>query len=153
MTATGNPHDQIGCANELMTLAEMARFVRRSRSWVYQNLRWIPHHTVPGFRGHWFDRNEVVRWIKSGGLDEGSTAANRDAAGTDLATHRSTPYGFKPRRVSRIIFSMAYSIKKRPLKRHGVAFDLYYRWEGQKHRPLLGYNLSAEVSGSHTSFQ
>lgn len=74
----------------------MARFVRRSRSWVYQNLRWIPHHTVPGFRGHWFDRNEVVRWIKSGGVNDSSNAS-RDAAGTDLATERSTIYHRRPR--------------------------------------------------------
>lgn len=39
---------------------------------------------------------------------------------------------------------MSYLIKTRPSKRHGTAFDLYYRWRGQKYRPLLGYNLSAE---------
>lgn len=39
---------------------------------------------------------------------------------------------------------MSYLIKRRPSKRHGTAFDLYYRWKGQKYRPLLGYNLSNE---------
>ncbi|MCE3225223.1 MAG: putative Phage integrase (modular protein) [Nitrospira sp.] len=39
---------------------------------------------------------------------------------------------------------MSYLIKKRPSKRHGTAFDLYYRFRGEKYRPTLGYNLSPE---------
>ena len=39
---------------------------------------------------------------------------------------------------------MNYLIKKRSTKRHGIAFDLYYRWKGLKYRPHLGYNLSDE---------
>ncbi|MCE3225222.1 MAG: hypothetical protein K0S58_3402 [Nitrospira sp.] len=97
MAAAGGTDNDTGGFGELMTLAEMARFVRRSRSWVYQNLRWIPHHTVPGFRGHWFDQNEVMRWIKSGGIEDGSDAASRDGPPTDLAAARSTIYHRKPR--------------------------------------------------------
>jgi integrase len=37
---------------------------------------------------------------------------------------------------------MTYHISTRHTKTHGLAFDLYYRWQGEKHRPLLGYNLS-----------
>jgi hypothetical protein len=33
-------------------------------------------------------------------------------------------------------------IRTRQTKRNGVAFDLYYRWKGQRYRPLLGYNLT-----------
>jgi hypothetical protein len=35
-------------------------------------------------------------------------------------------------------------IRKRPTKRHGLAFDLDYRWRGERYKPLLGYNLSKE---------
>ncbi len=39
---------------------------------------------------------------------------------------------------------MHITIKTRQTKRQGLAFDLYYRWKGQRHRPLLGYNLTKE---------
>ena len=39
---------------------------------------------------------------------------------------------------------MSYAIKTRFTKRNGPAFDLYYRWQGRRYRPLLGYNLSRE---------
>ena len=35
-------------------------------------------------------------------------------------------------------------IKTRSTKRNGIAFDLYYRWKGQRYRPLLGFNLTPE---------
>ena len=38
---------------------------------------------------------------------------------------------------------MAFTIKRRQTQR-GEAFDLYYRWKGQRYRPLLGYDLSPE---------
>jgi integrase len=38
---------------------------------------------------------------------------------------------------------MPYTIHTRPTQ-HGVAFDLYFRWKGQRYRPLLGYNLTKE---------
>ncbi len=38
---------------------------------------------------------------------------------------------------------MAYTINKRFTEK-GIAVDLYYRWNGQRYRPLLGYNLSSE---------
>ena len=38
---------------------------------------------------------------------------------------------------------MAYSINKRRTQK-GLAFDLYYRWKGQRYRPLLGYDLSPD---------
>lgn len=37
--------------------------------------------------------------------------------------------------------SMAYTITKRRTTK-GIAFDLYFRWKGQRYRPLLGYDLS-----------
>ena len=37
---------------------------------------------------------------------------------------------------------MAYTISKRVTQK-GMAFDLYYRWQGVRYRPLLGYNLSS----------
>lgn len=38
---------------------------------------------------------------------------------------------------------MAYTITKRSTQK-GVAFDLYYRRQGVRYRPLLGYNLSSD---------
>ncbi len=38
---------------------------------------------------------------------------------------------------------MSYRISKRPTKK-GIAYDLYYRWKGQRYRPLLGYDLNKE---------
>ncbi len=38
---------------------------------------------------------------------------------------------------------MAYTINKRRTQK-GIASDLYYRWKGQRYRPLLGYDLTAE---------
>ncbi|NGZ98469.1 MAG: hypothetical protein CV089_20490 [Nitrospira sp. WS110] len=38
---------------------------------------------------------------------------------------------------------MTYSITTRKTQK-GVAFDLYFRWKGQRYRPLLGYNLTKE---------
>ena len=38
---------------------------------------------------------------------------------------------------------MFYSITKRPTLK-GPAFDLYFRWKGQRYRPVLGYNLTKE---------
>ncbi len=35
-------------------------------------------------------------------------------------------------------------IKTRATKRTGLAFDLYYRWKGQRYRPLLGFDLTPE---------
>jgi len=35
-------------------------------------------------------------------------------------------------------------ITRRLTKRHGTAYDLFYRWKGVRYRPLLGYNLSDE---------
>lgn len=97
MVPTRHTDEEVRTSDELMTLAEIASFVRRSRSWVYQNLQWIPHYSLPGMRGHWFDRKEVLRWIKSGGADEGNSLASRDAALADLATDRSTLYHRKAR--------------------------------------------------------
>ncbi|TAJ25122.1 MAG: hypothetical protein EPO64_08620, partial [Nitrospirae bacterium] len=39
---------------------------------------------------------------------------------------------------------MQITIKTRPTKRQGLAFDLYYRWKGERYRPLLGYNLTKQ---------
>ena len=39
---------------------------------------------------------------------------------------------------------MKITIKTRPTMRQGLAFDLYYRWKGERYRPLLGYNLTKE---------
>src|SRR5688572_21328402 len=36
---------------------------------------------------------------------------------------------------------MSYRITKRSTLK-GLAFDLYFRWKGQRYRPLLGYNLT-----------
>ena len=36
---------------------------------------------------------------------------------------------------------MMEHIRTRKTK-HGVASDLYYRWQGKRHRPLLGYDLA-----------
>ena len=33
-------------------------------------------------------------------------------------------------------------IKTRQTNSRGLAFDLYYRWQGLRYRPLLGYNLT-----------
>jgi hypothetical protein len=38
---------------------------------------------------------------------------------------------------------MSYTINKRRTQK-GLAFDLYYRWKGQRYRPLLGYDLSPD---------
>src|SRR5687767_5045733 len=38
---------------------------------------------------------------------------------------------------------MTYSINTRQTKK-GLAFDLYFRWNGQRYRPLLGYNLTKQ---------
>jgi hypothetical protein len=38
---------------------------------------------------------------------------------------------------------MAYTITKRRTAK-GIAFDLYFRWKGQRYRPLLGYDLSPD---------
>ena len=38
---------------------------------------------------------------------------------------------------------MAYTITKRRTNK-GLAFDLYFRWKGQRYRPLLGYDLSPD---------
>lgn len=38
---------------------------------------------------------------------------------------------------------MSYRITRRSTLK-GTAFDLYFRWKGQRYRPLLGYNLSKE---------
>lgn len=35
---------------------------------------------------------------------------------------------------------MAYKITKRRTQK-GIAFDLYYRWQGQRYRPVLGFDL------------
>ena len=37
---------------------------------------------------------------------------------------------------------MEIIIKTRRTKRQGLAFDLDYRWNGRRHRPLLGYDLT-----------
>ena len=39
---------------------------------------------------------------------------------------------------------MDIKIHQRPTKSQGTAFDLYYRWQGKRYRPLLGYDLSKE---------
>ena len=39
--------------------------------------------------------------------------------------------------------TMSYRITKRSTLK-GLAFDLYFRWKGQRYRPLLGYNLTKE---------
>jgi integrase len=40
-------------------------------------------------------------------------------------------------------YTINYTITTRPTKK-GIAFDLYFRWEGRRERPLLGYNLTKE---------
>ena len=37
---------------------------------------------------------------------------------------------------------MEIIITRRRTKRQGLAFDLDYRWRGQRYRPLLGYDLT-----------
>ncbi|TAJ25123.1 MAG: DNA-binding protein [Nitrospirae bacterium] len=49
----------------LLTLAEAAQFLRKSKSWLYQNSH-VPRHRPPGSRCYLFDRDELVAWIKSG---------------------------------------------------------------------------------------
>jgi integrase len=41
------------------------------------------------------------------------------------------------------MLGMSYKITKRSTLK-GPAFDLYFRWKGQRYRPLLGYNLTKE---------
>jgi hypothetical protein len=45
---------------------------------------------------------------------------------------------------------MDIKIHKRPTKSQGTAFDLYYRWQGKRYRPLLGYDLSKEEAVRRT---
>ncbi len=40
--------------------------------------------------------------------------------------------------------TITFQIKTRQTMRHGMAFDLYYRWKGKRYRPLLGYTLTPE---------
>jgi integrase len=39
---------------------------------------------------------------------------------------------------------MEIKIHTRPTKSQGTAFDLYFRWQGKRYRPLLGYDLTNE---------
>jgi integrase len=41
---------------------------------------------------------------------------------------------------------MEIHIRKRQTKRQGLAYDLDYRWNGKRYRPLLGYNLTPAES-------
>jgi predicted DNA-binding transcriptional regulator AlpA len=50
---------------KLLTLAEAAEFLRKSKSWIYQNAQ-IPRHRPPGSRCYLFDRDELIAWVKSG---------------------------------------------------------------------------------------
>ncbi len=49
----------------LLTLAEAAEFLRKSQSWLYQNLS-VPRHRPPGCRTYLFDEAELLAWVKSG---------------------------------------------------------------------------------------
>lgn len=39
-----------------------------------------------------------------------------------------------------------FKIHKRQTKTRGVAFDLYFRWNGQRYEPKLGYNLTPQAA-------
>lgn len=82
----------------LLTLAEAASFLRKSKSWLYQN-QTIPRHRPPGCRTYLFDQEELLAWVKSGELTGGLQAFNNtrpDAAGTDLDRPRSPVYHRNP---------------------------------------------------------
>jgi len=50
-----------------MTLKEAARFLRLSPSSLYQNKQ-IPRYRLPGTRRWLYDKDELLAYIKSGGL-------------------------------------------------------------------------------------
>jgi hypothetical protein len=54
-------------APRLMTLKEAAAFLRMSMSSLYQNKQ-IPRYRLPGTRRWLYDQDELLAYIKSGGL-------------------------------------------------------------------------------------
>lgn len=87
-----------------LTLAEAARFLRMSRSNLYQR-KDIPRYRRPGSRALLFDQDELEAWIKQGRMDceEGdigqkSTGVNTDQAEvTAVAIPQHTVYHRNPR--------------------------------------------------------
>ncbi len=67
MIAAGDTHASAQTAAEIMTLAEAAKYLRLSKSTLYQR-KDIPRHRIPGSRKVRFLRDELLAWLKSGDM-------------------------------------------------------------------------------------
>lgn len=67
MIAAGDKHASAQTAAEIMTLAEAAKYLRLSKSTLYQR-KDIPRHRIPGSRKVRFLRDELLAWLKSGDM-------------------------------------------------------------------------------------
>ncbi|MEW6543821.1 MAG: helix-turn-helix domain-containing protein [Nitrospirota bacterium] len=81
---------------QLLTLTEAARFLRKSKSWLYQN-RSIRRYRPPGSRSYLFDKDDLLAWVRSGGVSASATQAESSAlSGIDIASppvyHRNPLY-------------------------------------------------------------
>jgi excisionase family DNA binding protein len=51
-----------------LTLAEAAQFLRKSKSWLYQN-RTIPRYRPEGTRGWLFNQDELEMWLRNSRIE------------------------------------------------------------------------------------
>lgn len=83
----------------LLTLAEAALFLRKSKSWLYQN-RSIPRYRPPGSRSFLYDQAELLAWVKGRGVTEQRPARSEEGAeprGEAVALSSGMPYHRNPR--------------------------------------------------------
>ena len=80
--------------------------------------------------------DELIAWLKSGD-GEAPVGGFISQVFHNSDTRHTTVYHRNPKYRD----DHGYTITKRRTTK-GIAFDLYFRWKGQRYRPLLGYDLS-----------
>lgn len=85
---------------KLLTLAEAAQFLRKSKSWLYQN-RTIPRYRPERSRRVLYDEEDLIAWVKRGRVeptqdkslaDSTQDATLRVAISDGLLYHRNARY-------------------------------------------------------------
>lgn len=81
---------------KVLTLLEAAKYLRVSRSWLYQR-KDVPRHQIPGSRSIRFFEEELALWLKGNDAPESASSGTPEAHTSGLASSQSAGYYRKSR--------------------------------------------------------
>jgi predicted DNA-binding transcriptional regulator AlpA len=81
---------------KVLTLLEAAKYLRVSRSWLYQR-KDVPRHQIPGSRSIRFFEEELALWLQGNDAHEAASPGTPKAHANSLATSQPSGYYRKSR--------------------------------------------------------